>query len=526
MNKKTKVMAANPFDTLSTPDEINSMVETVLQMTLDSENTNKSLYLVLDDSAKLWTLESIELNLFERLMAMAFNPDDDSKVIAYLYSSYQRLRASQRNKSSDILESLKNLIFRNVATALKEPELFAEQNFSQQFLDIYKDIECPDELARDEFLSMSIKKALEDADESMMANIKKTFYTSLLDCLKMVRQSSMVNIEKWIFTFLQGFVSDKTNPAMANIFLDFITLPAGAEGIRYAETLLGQLMCLSILPKNNQGPYEYYDNLHNTNVSALSNLSSSLWNYLSNLHESIYLFVKGFLVIGGETRDNMMSWMGSAISTNVKRGQIWNSHASSVLGNFTTAPDSFMIGLAGVLLRLCKPLMKPQLKVLNVDPTYCAVTAADTNAKQVHLKDFDKETCLIPFDEDEERITAKKYNFITEIFFMTQKAVDLSYRVCIEKFMRMNREIHRIQSAYQDAMQGGGSSDVAENIMSTLTRHSQQLLCLQNSILEPKNDELLAQFYEMTAIWVNQLAARETLNPAGEILSFSRFLII
>lgn len=196
-------MATNPFGTLSSPDEINTTVEAVLLMTLDSDNNNKSLYLVHDDSAKLWTLESIELNLFERLMAMAFSPGEDNKVIMYLYSSYVRLRGLQRQKSTEILESLKGLIFRNVATALKEPDLFAEQNFSLQFLDIYKDIECADELARDEFLSLAIKKALEDADESMKANVRKTFYTALLDCLKMVRQSSMITIEKWIFTFLR-----------------------------------------------------------------------------------------------------------------------------------------------------------------------------------------------------------------------------------------------------------------------------------------------------------------------------------
>lgn len=509
-------MESNPFGALASPEEINSLVEDVLLMTLNPENSNKSLYVVNDDSAnKLWTLESIEWNLFERLMSMAFNPGDDDMVVMYLYRSYQRLRTMQKQKNSEVLESLKNLIFRNVATALKEPELFSAQNFSHQYIEIYKDIECSDEQIRDEFLSLTIRRALEDADEPMTANVKKIFYTALLDCLKMVRQASMVNIEKWIFTFLLGFVSDKTNPAMANMFLDFITLPDNAEGIKYSETLLGQLLCLSIMPKNNQGPYEYYDNLHNTNVNALSNLSSSLWSYLSQIHESIYSIVKGFLVIGGETRDNMLNWLGNAILSNVKRGQIWNSHASTVLGNFSTAPDSFMIGLAGVMLRLCKPLMKPQLKVLNVDPTYCAVTTADAQEKQVHMKDFDKETCLIPFEEDEEKITAKKYNFITEIFFMTQKAVDLSFRVCIEKFMKMNREIHRIQAAYQDAMQGGGSADITENIMNTLTRHSQQLLCLQNLILEPKNDELLAHFYEMTAIWVNQLAARETLNSAG-----------
>lgn len=266
-------------------------------------------------------------------------------------------------------------------------------------------------------------------------------------------------------------------------------------------------------PKNNQGPYEFYDNLHNTNLRALSNLSESLWNYLAMHHDSLSIFVKGFLVIGGPTRDRMLLWLGNAISSNVKRGQIWNTHSSMILGNFTTAPDSFMIGLAGVMLRLCLPLMKPALKVLIVDPTYAAVKNDQAAEKQVHIKDFEKETCLIPFDENEERLTVSKYNFVTEIFFMTQKAIDLSYRVCIEKVTRMNREIHRLQSAHQDATQSGGGSDVTENIMTALTKQSQQLLCLQNLILEPRNDALLLKFYEATAIWVNQLATKPSMDP-------------
>lgn len=239
------------------------------------------------------------------------------------------------------------------------------------------------------------------------------------------------------------------------------------------------------------------------------------------LHDSLHDVIKGFLVIGGETRDKTLVWLGQAITSNAKRGQIWNNHQSMILGNFTTAPDSFMIGLAGVLLRLCLPLMKPQLKILIVDPTYCAVKADELAAKQIHISDFDKETCLIPFEENEERVTASKYNFVTEIFFMTQKAIDLSFRVCIEKVTRMNREIHRLQSAYQDSMQGGGNADATENIMNMLTKQSQQLFCLQNLILERKNDELLLKFYEATAIWMNQLAMKSCLNPLDSDKGFA-----
>ena len=249
-------------------------------------------------------------------------------------------------------------------------------------------------------------------------------------------------------------------------------------------------------------------------MTALNNLSSSLWDSLKFLHDSLQSLIKSLLIVGAEIKDRTLKWIGNAITSNQKRGQIWNAHSSMILGNFTTAPDSFMVGLCAILLRLCQPLMRPQLKVLMVDPTYTAVKNDEISEKQVHIKDYEKETCLIAREEDEQLTTAEKFNFITEIFFLTHKCIDLSYRVCIEKVNQYNREIHRLQSAYQDAAHGGGrSSDVTENIMNALTKQSQILLCTQNLILEPKNDELLMSFYEASAILLCELASRSELNP-------------
>lgn len=274
---------------------------------------------------------------------------------------------------------------------------------------------------------------------------------------------------------------------------------------------------MSITPKNNQGPYEYYDSLHSTNFSTLNNLSSSLWNYLKMLHDSLQVLIKSLLLIGGDTKDRTLKWISNAITSNQKRGQIWNAHSSMILGNFTTSPDSFMVGLSAVLLRLCQPLLRPQFKVLMVDPTYTAVKNDQIKEKQIHMKNYEKETCLIPCEENEERITADKFNFITELFFLTHKCIDLSFRVCIEKVNRLNREIHRLQSAYQDSAHGGGTSDVTENIMKMLTKQSQILLCTQNLILEPKNDELLVLFYEASAILLCQLSMKNSIKSNEDI---------
>ena len=233
-------MSTNPFETLMTPARINEIIENVLLITLNPENPKKLTLMDDDSGTKLWTLQLIELNLFERVMALSFDGGDDNKVILYLYNSFIRLQNECRKEKSDVSEVLASLIFRNIATALKEPELFPEQNISEQLLEIFKDSEVDDTSLRDKFLSVAIKKAFEDADDDMRKNVKEIFFKCFDECLKSVRQATMITLEKWVLTFLTAFTSDKTNPAMANLFLDYIELPPNTDGIKYADTLLGK----------------------------------------------------------------------------------------------------------------------------------------------------------------------------------------------------------------------------------------------------------------------------------------------
>lgn len=231
-------MSTNPFDSLTSPSETNDIIENVLLITLNPEKAGKCILMSEDNETKLWSLELVEMNLFERLMAMAFSGGDEDKVILYLYNSF--LRLNNCGKKNSVTDHLFSLIFRNLATALKEPELFPEQNISAQMMEIYKDSELDDTSLRDEFLSTAIKKALEDADVDMKRNVQEIFFKCFDVCLKSVRQASMINLEKWVLTFLTAFSSDKSNPEMANFFIDYIKLPPDCDGLRYADSLLGK----------------------------------------------------------------------------------------------------------------------------------------------------------------------------------------------------------------------------------------------------------------------------------------------
>uniref|UniRef100_A0A182Y3P4 Ubiquitin conjugation factor E4 A n=1 Tax=Anopheles stephensi TaxID=30069 RepID=A0A182Y3P4_ANOST len=521
----------------------NAHIEKVFLITLNKNPQKNKQLVYVEDVAQgvesgLLDLDVLEQALFERLML--FNPSEylipnnittadtpqiaETKVILYLYGCFERNEKPVEPTDSVALDNqrkMKALILRNVCTSLKQPELYEGQNLSNQVLDIFKQSDTDDYTVAARFISETVNEIFADSETESdgFVVIRGIFGPIFVVVMKALRAASLITMERWVMPFLQVFPSDKNNPRLALIFLGYTMPPPDADGIKYSDSLLGQLLSLSIMPRNHNGPYEYYENPLTTNRSAVDSLSSNLWNY-TKLHLSrMHAFVKSFLVLGGDVRSKMLDWIGRCLHANVPRGQIWNTHhGMGMFGNQTTSPDSFSINLAGVLLHLCQPLLKPQLKVLMVDPTYCAVKEADKETKAVHMLDAEKETCLLPLEDDkEQRLEAEKYNFITECFFMTHKAIDLGYRVCIEKFFRMNRELHRLQTMYYEMMAQNGA-DVPNDLVQMVSSHMQQFLCLQNVLLEPETDELLLQFYEASAIWLAQLSARDasqidTLDP-------------
>lgn len=226
--------------------KIDQIVEYTLKMTLNPTKTN--LYYLVKSESKFFTIDLIEIGLFERIMSMAFESSEEHKIINYLYDSYQRVQKEIKRQNNDVLEVLSNiedLIFRNISTLLKQPEILSScQNISQQFLSIFQDNDIEDAKVREKFLSKSIEVALKESDETMRTNVMDIFYKNFDECLKIVRQSNMITLEKWIMTYLLAFVTDKNNSQMANMFLYYNEVSEESDGIKYSETLLGKLLCI------------------------------------------------------------------------------------------------------------------------------------------------------------------------------------------------------------------------------------------------------------------------------------------
>lgn len=357
----------NAFD-----QKINALIEQVFLITVNkTPQKNKQLVYMeeiapLVPSTQLLNVNILEQALFERILLPTprdfLLPNDvktseteaicETKVIAYLFASYVRNDRCINQNDSICMETCKRieeLIVLNVATAIKQPALFDGQDFRTQLLGIFQTAEDFPIIGK--FLSNIVRDVLVEKDANDALALQQIIYPIFDEMRKRSQAASMITLDKWIIPVLILFVSDKNNPELAELLLDYATPKPDADGIVYADTIFGHLLRLSILPKNQNGPYEYFENVVDAQASSLS---QSLWNYLKLHLDSMSVLFKGFLLLGGSTRNKMMRWIGQCLHANTARGQIWNSHnPTAMFGAMKTASDSFMIGLAGVLLRLC-----------------------------------------------------------------------------------------------------------------------------------------------------------------------------
>lgn len=530
----------NPFSGLVQPEQqelkasiidneqLNQFIENIFLFTINKNipsKSNSQQFVYMEEFAtlaegNLFNLELLEQALFERLLLP--NPKDyilpeganlesetsyvaETQVIVYLCKAFiklEQIRISKIDKTSLFLtkafDNIKNLILRNSSTSMNQPSLYEGQNLHAQWLSLLQDEN--DMEFKQEFLVGTAKEMHTDDELASMGCLKAIFYPMFNEIQKTLNKTNIVLLPKWIIPVLTYFVRNKTVPQLGEILIDYSTPNPDTNGRAYMETLVGQLLTMSMLPKNDNGPYDFFDNL-SENSTNIDHLNSCLTNHQNN----IFNIFKMLLVQGTQVKSKTLTWIANCLHANAQRSQIWTMHNMAPMLN-SGASDSFMFGLCSVLLRLCAPLCKPSLKILLVDPTYCATPESSCAAKEVRLKKAWNETCLLPTDDGEERVTSETYNFITELFFMTHKAIELSYRVGYENCIRITRENQNMSTAYQDAISQGNTA-AADTIMRMITSQTQKFLCMKSYLQNPENDKHLFGFCESTAIWLLQVNA-------------------
>ncbi|KAJ9594013.1 hypothetical protein L9F63_014573, partial [Diploptera punctata] len=515
--------------------EINEIVEDIFRLTLNksaqlSQNGIIKELVFLEDLASTiapqdWIdIETLEQALFERLLledpaihiVNNHNPEKKSsiadvhatqkEVVTYLYECYRRL-LSLKNESKEelqtILSQMQGLVIRNVATALKRPELFESQDLDSQLLyltvndsNTKTDLEAFFDNIVNEFIS-------DDGENDAVAALLGAF-TPVLDRIhKKMAQSNLFTFNHSHFYLLHIF---STRSYLAEVFIAHSKPKNPSSGFSYSDTLIGSILCISCLPKTHDGLYEFFEK---PLLQATSVTEGSIWTATEAIIENLHKLFHSLLKCSNEVRHKTLIWLADCIHANAGRGKLWNSHGLS-LGVSTCVSDGFMLNLSSVLLRLCQPFSSDYSdpKLLRIDPTYCAVKVnnEEIRSKGVHMRNLAAETCLIPSLEDVARPTSETYGFVSECFYLAHKALDLGFRVTFEHLIRLNQDLARMQRAFIDAQnQAGANAEVVRAIEERIEMEMTRFLSIRAALLEPQSLSLMAQLIVATAVWLVQV---------------------
>ncbi len=129
------------------------------------------------------------------------------------------------------------------------------------------------------------------------------------------------------------------------------------------------------------------------------------------------------------------------------------------------------------------------------------------------------------------RLPPIEFNFITECFYLTQNCMRLSYVSLYQKLMKLNGELSRWQSTYQQLMENSMMTSSDPN-MARLKTHYENMTCeflnVKSALLEPELLSKLVRFVCSTSSWLVYLAvfADANYDTANELKQIEDTLLI
>lgn len=467
---------------------MNDRIERLFGISLDSESKNEVIYLpeVAASSKQTWLdLEILEQALSERLFLE--NPEEhllngnnsssviEKNVLIYLSNCYERVLNLGNSRIGTDVKVMQDLILRNMATAL-QPDLYASQDIFSQFAEIL--VNC-----KHAFLNGLIDELRKDGDDVETVLIPFLEYLHL----KLTKATLGSAFVKEICESLLQLAGNKISAA---ILMKYST-PKGAKvsGGDFGRTLFGEILNLSCLPKSENFLFDEYF-LKNSRLNGdYERETEVIWQLVADLNQSLYQIFNALLRVSSEVNRELVAWISDCLEKNKDLGKLWRSYGPRTGLSHNNVSTGFMVNFGAVLLQLCQPIIISDSKIMKIDPTFGAVG------------NFATETCLIPA---EERPTAEVYNFVTEIFFLTHKAVDLGFRVANELFFQAAQDMSTLNSARRDARRTG-FEEAAEATEEQLTRQATIMRSYYAAIFEPKARDLILKMNVATCKWIVQL---------------------
>ncbi|XP_046576120.1 LOW QUALITY PROTEIN: ubiquitin conjugation factor E4 A-like [Haliotis rubra] len=476
--------------------EFNEAVEKIFLITLDNgtssdvQRPSRCVYLEEMASAlqgQTWfDQESLPQAVFERVMmenpsgsmitsrtsgkdAKAAAAACETEVLRYMFQCYTRLQAST--------EELKT-------------ELFPTQMVHLQFLDIFQE--------EFDFLSGGLR------------TVPEGFFLHL---------SREIDINKEEGTLLEVF-----KPVL-EAFMTYNAPWDWKNGKAFEMTLIGAALSLSCIPKNETGPYEFFNNPSSAPKQEHDITEANIWQPLSNLCEHVHQMFLSLIKLSPDLRHTVLTWLGKCLQANSGRTKIWSNQIPQLF-NQMYCSEGFSLNLCHVMLKLCQPFSNPtSAKLLKIQPSYTsAVAASDEEVKSrcIHAGGLNTETKLVQVEDESAQPSPPSdtsYNFITECFFLTQQVLNLGFHMVHDKFLKLNQDLHRVQRVYND-MRGQAPDEEQEPMRSVKAQMEKGMtlyLSMKAALTEPRLMEMSLNFHIAAAAWLVQVAVHDDISKCQTV---------
>ncbi|KAI8436814.1 hypothetical protein MSG28_010273 [Choristoneura fumiferana] len=293
-------------------ETINNIVENVFYFTINANafeghRSSDGQLVYLEELAEAMKprihidLEALEQALFERLLL----PDVELNVIpktnkilkehvvqkqvfSYLFSSIQNLQNYEHQSSIVVkngVHKMRELIFRNAVTALKQPALFEGQDFASQLVELLKNVDP-------------------QSEEGVQEQLRDTMIPVLLKIHTDINKSNLINLPIYILPSIHIFAS---NPSLAQILMETCEPKNETNGRFYQDSVLGALLSLSVLSRTNASLHEFFDNP--MDQAAVSMMETSLHNASSHLTNNLHKIFLTLLKGGPQMRNRILTWI-------------------------------------------------------------------------------------------------------------------------------------------------------------------------------------------------------------------------
>ena len=281
------------------------------------------------------------------------------------------------------------------------------------------------------------------------------------------------------------------------------------------KTLLGNLLSISSLPKYNQPNFRYFNeamsNTPDQTVNQERNIGYQIFKLVSEVHNIFLSMLKS-----KDVREEVLNYIGLVLYCFKNRSQLW---INNQLPSLALLSDGFMLNFLHVVLLLCKPFAVAYSdKLLKIDPRYCAIPSLQLNEtnknemEKIHLRALDQDTYLVSKPENQvpndnnqppfNLLDKNNYNFMTEIFFICHKAIQIGFKSCYDRLLTVASNLSELSNAQLNNSRLPNPELLNREMNTLLTKfYSTKCIICQEDFIQ-----LLVNFNLASATWLTNLA--------------------